>query len=194
MHTLQSDSGPSWRSVALTGALTGIGLAFAYTLFFALYAVLRSSLTVGSLTPAEVGVVPTLVANGASILMAALATATLLAMVMAVIGMVTALLIGWLLALFNRNHLPVRALVIGAAAACVLSFACQLGVDILLELALGRSLFSLGAATYLFWFGLPALLHIAGGALGAGRLNLHQTAGPPISDAGPGMTLASQAT
>jgi hypothetical protein len=68
-------------------------------------------------------------------------------------------------------------MLIGAVTALALVTLGQLA----LSLAIGRSLFSLGAATYLFWFGLPGLLHICAGAVGGWRLNLHSVARPHIA-------------
>jgi hypothetical protein len=163
----------------------GAGLTFAYALTFALYAVFRSSATIGAVTPPEVDMFGMLAANGASIVIASIATASLLASVMAVLGMSTALIINWLLALWNPHHVSGRAILIGAVAAFAVVALCQLGLHLALEAGLGRSLFSLGAETYLFWVGLPGLLHIGAGALGAWRLNLQQTCAPQAPSSRP---------
>jgi hypothetical protein len=175
MRNAQPTAGPLWWSVTLTGAVTGAGLTFTYALVFALYAVLRSSFVIWTLIPPEVDTLPTLAANGASIVVASIAAASLLAIAMALLGVGTAMIINWLLAVANSHHTPARAILIGATATIGIVALCQLALHLALEAGLGRSLFSLGAETYLFWVGLPGLLHIGAGALGAWRLNLGQT-------------------
>jgi hypothetical protein len=177
MHGGKFASGPTWRFIARTGAVAGVGLTFAYALVFALYATLQSSLTIWATTPTEVGRAATLAANGASILVASLAMALLLSTGAALLGSSTAVAINWLLNLLNTAGAPRRAIVIGLATA--------LGVILLyhlaLQVALGQPLFSLGVETYLFWFGLPGLIHLGAGAIGARRLNLRRTAGMAVT-------------
>jgi hypothetical protein len=104
---------------------------------------------------------------------------------MALLGMGTALVINGLLARWNPHHTPGRASLIGLTASLGVVALCQLALHLALEAGLGRSLFSLGAATYLFWFGLPGLLHTSAGALGAWQLNLCHTAAPQVPSSWP---------
>ena len=82
---------------------------------------------------------------------------------MALLGMGTAAAIKWLYEIFNPNRNIQRAMIIGLGTALGFVLALQFSVQTLL----GRPLNDLGIATYLFWFGLPGLLHIGAGALGA---------------------------
>jgi hypothetical protein len=104
-----------------------------------------------------------LVANSASIALASYTTALLLAIPMAFLGMGTAFVAKWLDTIFNEECVPQRALIIGfgVALAIVLLF------DLSLQWLVGRTFASLGLETYLFWFGLPGLLHIGGGIMAA---------------------------
>jgi hypothetical protein len=96
---------------------------------------------------------------------------------MALLGMGTALVINGLLARWNPHHTPGRASLIGLTASLGVVALCQLALHLALEAGLGRSLFSLGAATYLFWFGLPGLIQVCAGAVGAWQLNRHRSGG-----------------
>jgi hypothetical protein len=158
---------PSWRKVLLTGAAAGTGLTFAYALLFALYAIVRSSASIWATIPPDINLLGTLSANAASITVASLATAVVLALVMALLGMGTAVVIKGLDSLFNPTHDSQRAILIGCGAALAFVLVCQFAVNMLM----GGSLSSLGGETYLFWLGLPALIHIGTGAAGAWTMN-----------------------
>jgi hypothetical protein len=161
--------GQTWSRTLQIGAGAGVGLTFAYAAVFALYAICRSSLNIWEMTPPEIGMFGTLAANAVSILLASLATACVLAPLMALLGMGTAAAIKWLDAIFNPNRNILRAMIIGVGAALVFVVIVDFGVQMLM----GRSLNSLGVETYLFWFGLPGLVHIGAGA--AAAWHLHRT-------------------
>jgi hypothetical protein len=162
MNANQAVSHPTGRAVARAGAAVGVGLTFAYALTFALYAIVRSSWTIWRWTPPDLGKLEALAANAASIVVASVASAGLLAVVVALLSMGTALVMAWALATWNAHQSTGRAILMGAATALVVVVVGQFT----LSWALGRSLFSFGAATYLFWIGLPSLLYVgAGGVL-----------------------------
>ncbi len=158
---------PTFSRTLKFGAGAGIGLTFIYASMFALYAVCRSSLTIGALTPPDISLFGTLAANAASINLASLATASLLALPMALLGMGTAVAIKWFISIFNPNRNSQRAMLIGLAVALGVVLAFQFSMQMLL----GRPLNDLGVETYLFWFGLPGVLHMGAGAVGAWYLN-----------------------
>lgn len=155
--------GLAWRNTIQTGAIIGIGLTLIYTSLFILYAIGRSTLTILAALPLNMSLLGTLVANSTSIAVASYAIALLLAIPMAFLGMGTAFVAKWLDSTFNKEHAPQRALIsgFGAALAFVLLF------DLSLQWLMGQTLASLGLETYLFWFGLPGLLHIGGGVAAA---------------------------
>ncbi|MCC6454828.1 MAG: hypothetical protein IT328_07800 [Caldilineaceae bacterium] len=158
---------PTWHRVLQTGAQTAIGLTFAYALAFALYAIVRALPAIWITTPAENHLFGTLVANIASITLASLASALLLAPFTMLLGMATAALIEWLFILFNRQFDSRRALFIGLGAAAGFVFLLQLAV----QLTIGQPLYNLSVETYIFWLGLPGLIHIGAGVVGAWFLN-----------------------
>jgi hypothetical protein len=174
MKRNQPQPGPPWRTVLLTGAAMGAGLTLAYGLAFGIYATLRSSVTVLVNTPPEIGVVPTLAANGASILIPALASALVVTPVMALIGLVTAGVVQGLLQ-FNRGRQPERAILIGFGATLAIVLLYQLPLVRLLR----QTMPGAGLATYWFWFGFPALIQLGAGVVGAWQLNRRQPNGSP---------------
>jgi hypothetical protein len=189
MITEKSTPRLPWYKVALAGAAMGVGLTFVYALSFALYAVVRSSWTIWQWTPPDLGKGATLAANAASIVVASVATASLLAVVVALLSMITALLIALGLARWNPQQAQGRAIGIGVTTGLAV---VVLG-HVALSWALGRSLFSLGAATYLFWIGLPSLLYIGAGGGLAWRLNQGQPApSPALTPISADGTLAAQ--
>jgi hypothetical protein len=113
----------------------------------------------------------------------------------ALAGMVTAVGLNWLLAVLNPAHTPKRALLIGVGTTLgvvlIIQFALQAALAAL-QAAQDRPLPSPDMATYLFWFGLPSLIYICAGAVGAWQLNLHRATGPQIPASAAGGTLAHQ--
>jgi hypothetical protein len=157
----------SWSRTLQTGAVTGIAVTFVYAGVFALYAIVRSSATIAVSMPLDISLIGTLVANAMSIAIASIATATLLSLFTACLGMLTAAVIKELVTLFNPHKSVQRSLFM----ALVASVAIVLFVDFGIQSLMQRSLNSLGLETYLFWFGFPALVQIGAGVVGAWYLH-----------------------
>jgi hypothetical protein len=163
MTQRKTNQTPSWQRTIQIGAAAGIALTVAYSSLFAFYAVCRSSLTIAATMSLDSNLFGTLAANATSIGLASTVTALALSPLTALLGIGTASMLKWLNALFNlHNSLP-RTMFFGLASA--LTFV--LAIEFVGQWLLGRSLNSLGLETYLFWFGLPGLVHIVAGVIGA---------------------------
>jgi hypothetical protein len=160
---------PTWRYVALRGAAVSVGLTFAYALAFLLYAIVRSSLTLAARVNPDTGLLGTLIATWTSLAIAVLTMASLMAVVAAVLGTATALIVLWLSSVLNPRRVSARAIMIGLVTC--------LGIALLLNLALQQALSlswsALVSEAYLFWLGLPSLIYV-----GAGGVASWQLAGP----------------
>lgn len=165
----QQPTRPTWSRVLLTGAAAGFGLAMVYSQLFSCYAIVRSSIEIITISPGDISLGGSLLANAMSIALASTSSALLLGLFTALLGMMTAAAIKLLLRWFNRPHEGGRAILIGVAASLAIILAFQFS----LRQLMGQPLANLGAETYLFWLGLPALVHIGAGAFGSWRLN-HQ--------------------
>lgn len=163
----QTPTNPTWSRVLWTGAATGFGLALLYSQLFACYAILRSSIEIVAIARGDVNLGGSLLANAMSVALASTASGLLLGPFTAVLGLVTAAIIRPLLARFNHPHETGRALMLGVVASLFIVLLFQISI----RLILGHPLARLGSETYLFWLGLPAVVHIAAGAVGAWRLN-----------------------
>lgn len=157
----------SWPKTLRGAAAVGAALTLVYAQAFTVYAIMRSSLTISATDYIGAPMLPTLVANATTILLASASTALALCLLTAPLGMITGAAIKATLAWLNHGHSAGRSLWIGFAAA--------LAVVVSLQFALGQAFHTpvttFGAETYLFWFGLPGLLHICAGMAGAWYLN-----------------------
>lgn len=162
---------PSWFYGPFGGALTAVGLAFAYALVFVVYAIIRSSLLLGSVS-SDAGFGGTLVAYAASLTVAALTIAALMALPAAVIGLITAAIVKRSVSWFNPQHSASRAIVVGALT-CFIIVAV---FHVLLQRALGFGMSDVvsNLETYLLWLGFPSLIYIAAGGVANRQLNLRR--------------------
>ena len=163
----QSLTNPSWSRVLWTGAATGFVLSLLYSQMFACYAIVRSSLELIATFPGENSLGGSLLANAMAIALATTSSGLLLGLFTALLGLATAAAIKLLLDWFNGQHENGRALLIGITA--------SLGIILIFQFSLrqliGQPLATLGVETYLFWLGLPAIMHIGAAVVGAWQLN-----------------------
>jgi hypothetical protein len=162
-----NNSEPRWTTVTLVGGTTGVALAALYAQAFAIYATLRASMTIVIEMPPDSFMFGTLIANAASILLAAIAATLIVSLITAILGAFTALAVFGVNSWFNRPRAARRATFIGfgVALAVVLTF------QLVVQRMMGQPLTALGIQTYLFWLGLPAILHLGAGTVGARYLN-----------------------
>lgn len=161
----------SVRAILRLGASLGGGLALAYGLIFIAVAAVRYGLDLRAAPPE--GSVWLMVGGGAlSLAVASLGITAIMALVAAVLGIVTALCAAVLYWLAERSGADVRPPAIGV------------GIAILFVLILHIGLRQLGLwdwpsllhTTYLFWLGIPTVVYILA-ALGAGRAYHAKVAG-----------------
>src|SRR5579859_467211 len=138
----------------------------AYTLAFLLYAFTRSGLTLLATVNEAAGLPATLLATWVALSIAALTIALLVWPLAALVGAVTALLISALCAAWNREHVPGRALAIGAGACAAPAALIALALA-----GVGPAWTPSLAETLGFWLGLPLLVYIATGGLASLELN-----------------------
>jgi hypothetical protein len=126
---------------------------------------------------------------------ATLVTAAVVAIPMALAGMGTAIIVNWLLAVLNPTYTPNRALLIGLGTTLGIVLIVQSALHaalITLQAAQGRPLPSPDMATYLFWFGLPSLVYVCAGAVGAWQLNRRRSGERPLLASAASGPLAEQ--
>lgn len=146
----------SVRGTALSGLTVGFALALSYSLVFALYAIVRSSLQIGSALTWREGLMGTLLANALAILAPVVVFALLLGTVAAIITSLALLLVHGLSTYFNPRHDVHRAVWIGFISAG--SLTC--GLILFAQQSLGIYFAALWPAGFLFWLGLPCLLFV----------------------------------
>lgn len=152
------DEKANWGPVAWYGFKNTLSLLYGYTAVFIGYALLRSSLELAGTLSLEQGLLATLLLHLFSVLFSSLALATVLAVVPAGIGMITALWIAWLLGKFRiKTVLQIR--LTGLLGALMISIAFHL----LLYSFLNFSPFTQPPVTYFFWLGIPAIIQLGAG-------------------------------
>lgn len=153
----------------LGGAVAAVGLAFAYALVFVVYAVIRSSLLLGSVA-SDAGFGGTIIAYAAALTLAALTIAALMALPVAVIGLITAAIVKRSGFWFNPRHSESRSIAVGT----FMCFIIVLVFHVLLQRALGFSMSDVvsNSETYLLWLGFPSLIYIAAGGVASRKLFL----------------------
>ena len=153
----------SVRAILRLGASLGGGLALAYGLIFIAFAVVRYGLDLRAAPPE--GSLWLMVGGGVlSLAVASLGITAVMAIVAAVLGIVTALCAAFLYWLVKQSGVCVHPPAIGV------------GIAILFVLILHTALGQLGLwdwsglldTTYLFWLGIPTLIYVLA-ALVAGR-------------------------
>jgi hypothetical protein len=143
------------RLGAWDGAKIGIVLTFAYALTFAVYAVIRSSVRIqGILQPDEWWGLT--LGNAVTLTFGVIVFALVTAILSALIGALTIVVLKWLLALLKADQSPRKAVLIGVVA----SFACWLTVTLVLQIVSGGRISMAFPETYVFWVGLPGLVFI----------------------------------
>ena len=157
----------SWPKSLWAAAAVGAAVTLVYAQAFTVYAIMRSSLAISATDYSGAPLLPTLVANATTILLASAASALALCLLTAPLGMITGAAIKATLAWLNQSHSAIRSLWIGFAAALAVAFALQIVLGQLFH----TPVTAFGVETYLFWFGLPALLHVCAGVAGAWYLN-----------------------
>ena len=138
------------------GARIGAKMTALYAAIFLVYAFMRCTIMLLSLPSPDAGTAGTILATTSSLLIATI-TITLLALAVSMVaGAVTSLMIYWFKQRYKWQIVALEHSLIGFAVAVVMVLLMQL---VLLPLA-GLYPYSLPAATYIFWFGLPALLYV----------------------------------
>ncbi len=145
----------SMRRVLGLGASLGAGLALVYGLIFIAIALIRYGIDL-SAAPPEGGFWLMVGGGAVSLAVASLGITAIMALVAAVVGMVTAVCAAALYWLAKRIGAGLHPAAIGAGVAILFV--------LLLHMALGQmslwSWSSLLDTTYLFWLGLPALVYV----------------------------------
>jgi hypothetical protein len=149
----------TWQSLARNhpvrfGARGAMALAFVYAFFFFCYALTRSSIQI--VRAADSDILATLLASGTSMLLSCLGLMLIVLVAAIPLGAVTALLIDRMLWLLRSLRKGWQGALLGLGAAVVV----QRVVHGLLQTLLNFSPASVPAATYLFWLGLPAAIHV----------------------------------
>lgn len=159
---------PSLKFAAVRGGEFGAALTLVYALLFVVYATVRSGAAIWSAGETDAGILPTMIATGASILWAALFFGAILSVLAALLGALSAVLIRVILAAFNQQHSTWRAVVLGLGFTLIFAGLLYL----VLGWGAGLTLTPGSVDALTFWLGLPTLLYIAAGGFGAWRLSL----------------------
>jgi hypothetical protein len=155
----------TWGDAARQGALTGAVLAYIYSLVFLLYAVVRESISVLNVGAADGGVL--LLSNAVSLAMVVLIFGTVMAIVSAVIGAVTEVVLLYAIRRLIGDYQPMAAVLTGVGVALVLAFVIHLITGIAPSPRLNLAY----PETYLFWLGVPTVVYVVAGALRGGEIN-----------------------
>jgi hypothetical protein len=158
------------------GAVTGFGLALAYGVLFALYAMVRAAFFVLNSTDAALRW-GTLVSIEISLLYLSLIFALLFALPAALLGGVTALLL-WGVALVTGRRAAAVALLLGVALCGLIWW----GLFALLPPAVAVRFSPAYPPTWLFWYLLPGLIYSGAGGIGSWLMarRLYLDYGPPL--------------
>lgn len=155
--TARPDSGRRIRrAIAREGAEIGVRMTRLYAGAFMLYATYRLAIAIAECPSSDTPIAATIAAAAASMVVASVTITSILALVSMVVGAASALIVHWLLARAAARGARGRPIVVGASVALVSLVIGQIG----LLPALGFSLLSLPATTYLFWVGLPSALYL----------------------------------
>ena len=155
----------TWLFAALDGARTGIYLTFAYAFFFAVYAILRSSLSIQAALKSN-DVFGILAANGITLAYLIIVFASIMSFASAFIGAVTAVIIKWLLTLMNPRS-SCNAVLVGL----ITSICFCLLIYFVLQTLLGSRLSLEYPDAYMFWFGIPTAVFICASGAISWKLN-----------------------
>jgi len=157
----------SWRLAAVRGATIGIWLTFAYAVLVALYAIVRSSLRIQTAL-ASGDALQMMFGTAVTLAFGILIFAVVMALVSAVIGGISAIVLQWLLLRFNPRHASTQALFIGLG----LGIGCWFVVNLILLVMPGSRLTLAYPETYLFWFAVPGLIYVVASVLTSRTLNV----------------------
>ncbi len=159
----------SCRTVAKFGFKRAIGLTYAYTIIFILYAIVRSSSVILNQLHNEKTLLPTLFANGFSIVISSLSIATLVAIFSALLGMFTALVIYWVIKVLSQFDISsINPIVIGFVICLIINLSLQ---GILFSIT-GFLWVASSPAAYWFWIGIPSVMHVLEGGRWATRFTV----------------------
>lgn len=152
------------------GFIGGIALTYLYTTIFILYAIIRTSQTIqDQLAPSE-GLYSTLFANATSILISSLGITMLIAPGAGLLGMVTIIILRWLLKIQVKGYTYLPAALTGFLTCLILSMILQaflFGVT-------GFSWTKSSPEAYWFWFGFPAIIYMITGIIWADNFYKHK--------------------
>ena len=148
----------TWQKTARRGAELGAVLSVAYAFLFDAYAI--GSGSIGNTTD-------TISANTISVFSQTIPWTVAMLILAALIGALTALLIRTLLPRLNPSSRPGRSMLYGFGITIVVVVL----VTLIAAIAGAPMAFNFNPQTYMFWVGLPALLYVAAGAVGAERLS-----------------------
>ncbi len=166
MMTQANGSRLSWQTVASRGAKTGVTLVAIYALAFAVYACVRSVWTVVSvLEPTEA--LRTAGAVIVSLIVPIIAVALMMALVAAILGAATAMIVYFLLPVVNPARRSSRATAVGIIASVIVAGSLYSAAQSLP----GAHLAPAHTDAYLFWLVLPLSIYAGAGMIGARRLN-----------------------
>lgn len=169
-----------WGRTARYGAEAGIGLAYGYALAFLGYAVVRSTLNLMATPDPDGGLVSTLIATWISLAIPALVLGSIVGLLAAALGALTALVLRALL-LRNTTITPLRAVAIGVGVCLTVSLALLA----LLNRGLGVHWTPATAPTLTFWLVVPLVLYIVAGGVASWYVIAHEAEGDD-DDGAPG--------
>jgi hypothetical protein len=163
MSNNENSPASGWRPAARVGAGIGVKMTLLYAAIFILYAVVRSTLALLAWPSPDAGTAGTVLATASSLTIAAISVTLLVLPISALAGLVASLLVYWLQPRTESQQTPAKRPIARFAVAALTALIVQ---AILLP-AVGLHLYTYQAETYIFWFGLPALLYV--GAIGFGE-------------------------
>ena len=166
MASAKNISRLTYRHAALAGATICSLLALAYTTAFILYALLRSAFTVVNTVNQDAGIIETLVATWASLIVASLVIGILATFVVAILGAFTGILVQGIAGMVNKQNAPQRASLIGIGVCLAIIVLLHLALRSVMNFSL-PDLFSMHA---LFWLEFPGLIFIVVGGIASRRL------------------------
>jgi hypothetical protein len=168
MQPSKTTTRSSWRYAAFGGAVLCSILGLAYTLAFILYALARSALTVLTTVNQDAGMLGTLIATWASLIVASLIIGALCTIAVAILGAITGIIVKAVSVVLNPQNEPQRAAVIGAGVC----FAIVLFLHFALRAAMSYALPDLLSMHAVFWLELPSAIFIVAGGVAARQLTL----------------------
>jgi hypothetical protein len=156
------------KKVACNGAIVAIAAVFGYSLVVAVYVVMRSSSTIYSIVPQEEKT-SIIMANGFSVAYSIAIFSLLMALISAILGAVSAVVLKKLLLYFNPEFNVKKAILISFSTALI-------GVIIIyfMLFALLKDWMTFNyIEPFLFWFLLPAAIFLGVCIAGGSYLNRH---------------------